>query len=94
MSWTIHRLRQMMCGLHGHDAVLHFERNRLSLQCVTCGLESPGWAIESETRRVKPLTAGFSHTRPGELLRSQGIFERAFGARFALPLSGSGHATT
>lgn len=56
MTWTIHRLQQMMCGLHGHDAVLHFERNRLSLQCLSCGLESPGWAIEPETRCAKPVT--------------------------------------
>ena len=56
MTWTTHRLQQMMCGLLGHDAILHFERNRLSLQCLSCGLESPGWSIESEARRAKPVT--------------------------------------
>jgi hypothetical protein len=58
MPWTIHRLQQMMCGLHGHDAVLHFERNRVSLQCLTCGLESPGWTIESQARCAQPVTDG------------------------------------
>jgi hypothetical protein len=56
MTWTTHRLQQMMCGLLGHDAILHFERNRLSLQCLSCGLESPGWSIEPEGRRAKPVT--------------------------------------
>lgn len=75
MIWTIHRLQQMMCGLHGHDAVLHFERNRLSLQCLSCGLESPGWAIESATQCAKPVTDGNlrvlrNSRRPGVRSRS------------------------
>ena len=39
------RVRQFMCGLHGHDALLHFERDRLSLVCTSCSYESPGWDI-------------------------------------------------
>ena len=31
------RLRQMFCGLHGHDALLHFEHDRMCLKCVSCG---------------------------------------------------------
>ena len=30
-------LRQMFCGLHGHDALLHFEHQRISLRCASCG---------------------------------------------------------
>lgn len=33
------------CGLTGHDALLHVERDRLSMRCVTCGWESPGWTL-------------------------------------------------
>jgi hypothetical protein len=38
------RLRQWLCGLlHGHDAVLHVEKGRLSLLCTSCAWESAGW---------------------------------------------------
>jgi hypothetical protein len=39
--------RQFVCGLHGHDNLLEFGRGRLSLKCVSCGHESPGWEIKS-----------------------------------------------
>jgi len=53
-------LREAYCGLHGHDNLLHFERDRMSLQCASCGHQTPGWELEaprlavrvrSETRR-------------------------------------------
>lgn len=37
--------RQMICGLHGHDSLLHFEQGRISLLCASCGYESPGWKV-------------------------------------------------
>jgi hypothetical protein len=40
-------LRQLLCGLHGHDALLHFEQGRMSLQCASCGYETPGWDVKS-----------------------------------------------
>jgi hypothetical protein len=39
------RVRQAFCGLHGHDTMLHFEHGRMSLQCVSCGHETPGWEL-------------------------------------------------
>jgi len=33
------------CGLHGHLILLHFEPNKLSLQCALCGYESEGWEV-------------------------------------------------
>jgi hypothetical protein len=38
-------LRQMFCALHGHDSLLHFEQERMSLRCVSCGHETPGWEL-------------------------------------------------
>jgi hypothetical protein len=43
------RLRQMMCGLHGHDTLVHFEKERMFLRCVSCGHETHGWEL-NETR--------------------------------------------
>lgn len=38
-------VRRFLCGLHGHDALLHFEQSRLSLVCASCGHETPGWDL-------------------------------------------------
>jgi len=42
------KVRQMICGLHGHDALLHFEQGRISLQCTSCGYETPGWDLKAK----------------------------------------------
>jgi hypothetical protein len=39
------RARQILCGLSGHDSLLHFQRGRISLVCVLCGHETPGWDL-------------------------------------------------
>ena len=55
------KVRQFICGLHGHDALLHFEHGRMSLQCTSCGYETPGWdlkkASEPPLSRVGVLSA-------------------------------------
>jgi len=54
------RVRQFICGLHGHDALLNFERDRLSLVCTSCSYESPGWDVrrtsQAHHRAAKPVT--------------------------------------
>lgn len=47
----ITHIRQFMCGLHGHDALLHFETGRLSMRCTSCGHETPGWEIKPAASR-------------------------------------------
>ena len=42
------KVRQFLCGLHGHDALLHFESGRMSLQCTSCGFETPGWDLRTK----------------------------------------------
>lgn len=44
------RVRQFVCGLHGHDALLHYEHGRMSLLCSSCGYESPGWDLKELPR--------------------------------------------
>lgn len=39
------RVRQLFCGLHGHDNMMQFEHDRMFLRCVSCGHESPGWEL-------------------------------------------------
>ena len=48
-EWARHLaacVRRTLCGMRGHDLVLHFEPRRVSLQCVDCGWESSGWTID------------------------------------------------
>jgi len=47
--------------MRGHEEYLHFEKNRVYLQCVACGHESPGWTMEPRrpvlrfsAKRAKP----------------------------------------
>lgn len=44
-------LRQFVCGLHGHDELLHFETARLSMRCTNCGHETPGWDLRPAAPR-------------------------------------------
>ena len=55
---VVDRLRQMFCGLHGHDTLLQFEQDRMFLRCVSCGHQTPGWELNEApptvTRRGDP----------------------------------------
>ena len=53
---TAEQVRQFICGLHGHDALLHFGEGRISLQCTYCGHETPGWDVNAGPQR-EPLRA-------------------------------------
>ena len=50
-------VRQFVCGLHGHDALLHFEQGRMSLQCTSCGYETPGWDVKGVPARTEAMDA-------------------------------------
>ena len=42
---VIERLRHFWCGLHGHDTLLQFDRDRMFLRCASCGHQTPGWEL-------------------------------------------------
>ena len=44
---------QLLCGLRGHDSVLHFEGNRVMMRCTSCGHDSPGWEISGRAPRQR-----------------------------------------
>ena len=53
-------LQRLVCVIRGHEDYLHFEKDRMYLQCVACGYASPGWSMESrrpilrfQTRRAQ-----------------------------------------
>jgi NAD-dependent SIR2 family protein deacetylase len=45
------RLGQLLCGLRGHDSLLHVEGNRMNMRCTSCGYETPGWEISGRGPR-------------------------------------------
>ena len=48
-------IRQAYCALHGHDRLLHFEKDRMSLRCASCGHDSPGWELKEIPRPTMRL---------------------------------------
>ena len=48
---AISRISQLLCGLRGHDSVLHFESNRVMMRCTSCGYDTPGWEITGRAPR-------------------------------------------
>ena len=42
------RLSQLICGLGGHELLLNAEPGRLSLKCLSCPYETPGWIIKEK----------------------------------------------
>jgi hypothetical protein len=65
-------VRQMFCRLHGHDSMLHFEQDRMSLKCVSCGYESPGW----ELNETPPTHTAERDTRRQPVMSNRLISER------------------
>lgn len=45
------RLGQLLCGLKGHDSVLHFEGKRVMMRCTSCGHDTPGWEVSGRGPR-------------------------------------------
>ena len=45
-------LREFYCGLHGHDNLMQFGKDRMFLQCASCGHETPGWLLTETPPRI------------------------------------------
>ena len=56
----VDRVKQLWCGLHGHDSLLQFEQDRMYLRCVSCGHETPGWNLQE----APPTVALRTETAP------------------------------
>jgi len=51
------RVRQMFCGLQGHDNMLQFEHEHLYLRCTSCGHQTPGWRL-NDLAPARPARSG------------------------------------
>jgi hypothetical protein len=63
LSW----INRLYCGLHGHDNLMHFDKDRMFLQCVSCGHETPGWTLSSK----RPRMIAQAPARPHGIARPQ-----------------------
>jgi hypothetical protein len=50
---AVSRFSQFLCGLRGHDAVLHFEGKRVNMRCTSCGHDTPGWEVSGRGPRQR-----------------------------------------
>ena len=64
---VLDRVRQMFCGLHGHDNLLQFEQDRMFLRCVSCGRETPGWSLDE----APPIVTARGEPRRHAIIRPQ-----------------------
>jgi hypothetical protein len=49
---TFTRLGQLLCGVRGHESLMHFEGKRLMMRCTSCGHDTPGVDLsDREPRR-------------------------------------------
>lgn len=42
---TREAIRQALCGLRGHDRLLHMGEHSMTLRCASCGHDTPGWDL-------------------------------------------------
>ena len=50
---AVTRVRHFLCGLRGHDSVLHFEGRRVNMRCTSCGHDTPGWEVSNRGPRQR-----------------------------------------
>ena len=48
MAW----FSQLLCSLRGHDNLMQFEKDRMFLQCASCGHETPGWSLTEAAPKI------------------------------------------
>ena len=77
---------RIWCGLHGHFIMLHFEPNKLSLQCSLCGYETEGWEVgrPMTARPLGPRHPGHfprpaPHAASAAHQRATGVLKRPYG---------------
>ena len=53
VSRTVTRIGQLLCGIRGHEALLHFEGKRVMMRCTSCGHDTPGWETGERAPRKR-----------------------------------------
>jgi len=64
---VLDRICEAICGLSGHESMLQFSQDRMFLKCVSCGHESPGWAL----KKASPTPIGRTGAPPRAMISSE-----------------------
>src|SRR5512136_1839251 len=87
MTWLLDRLRRLPCVFRGHDSVLHFESDRLSLRCLSCGYSTPGWRLGPDIGYASSPIHELSPRPLADSARRLMILDEAGGSAFAAHVS-------
>jgi len=83
MTWLIELVRRMICGLQGHDTIMEFHHDRVSLRCMSCSFRTSGWSIGQDTSNGPSVNHKGSPHRVQNGARARAISSRSGGASFA-----------
>jgi hypothetical protein len=50
---AVTRLREVACGIGGHEYYLRSTSEGMFLRCLACGHKTPGWRIEIRARPAR-----------------------------------------
>jgi hypothetical protein len=76
-SGMMERMSHFWCGLRGHDTLLQFRRNRMFLECMSCGHQSPGWDLsEPKPSEAEPAMTLQTETPVRSIMRPRLINAR------------------
>jgi hypothetical protein len=87
MTWLFDQLRRLPCVFQGHDSVLHFESDRISLRCLSCGYRSPGWRLGPDVGYTSSPVHELSPQPATDLARPLVILDKKAGSAFAAHVS-------
>jgi hypothetical protein len=87
MAWLLERLRWLPCLFRGHHPVFHFERDRLSLRCLWCGYQTPGWNLGPDVGHASSPVHDLSPQPMGNLAGPHVISDETTGSAFAAPVT-------
>jgi hypothetical protein len=87
MTWLLDRLRRFPCVFRGHDSVLHFESDRLSLRCLSCGYRTRGWRLGRDSAYAPLPIHELSPRSLGDPARPRVILDEKGGSTFAQHVS-------
>jgi len=83
MSWLIARLCRVLCAFRGHDILTHYQHDRLSLRCISCGYETKGWSLRPDTFNSPSVSHKDLTERRHRVAHPLGISSTGGGAAFA-----------
>jgi hypothetical protein len=73
LARAVAHVQAAVCGLHGHDPLLHFDDGRMYLRCASCGYQSPGWDTGERRPRLRFSGDAARHQLQGSTGRTRSL---------------------